>query len=254
MNHPARYPSLEGKRVFVTGGGTGIGEAIVTALAEQGAVVAFVDIADAPSEALCARLAGAVHPPVFRHCDITDIPALQQTMAQLALELGDFEVLVNNAANDQRHDIANVSLDYWNERIAINQRPMFFTAQAVLPGMQKNGGGSIINFSSMSWHAKGAGYPVYATTKAAVVGLTRSLARDLGPFNIRVNTVTPGWVMTQRQVDLWVDDAAKVEIAKAQCLPGALLPQHVAAMVLFLAADDSVMCTAQDFVVDAGWT
>lgn len=254
MNHPARYPSLEGKRVFVTGGGTGIGEAIVTALAEQGAVVAFVDIADAPSEALCARLAGAVHPPVFRHCDITDIPALQQTMAQLALELGDFEVLVNNAANDQRHDIANVSLDYWNERIAINQRPMFFTAQTVLPGMQKNGGGSIINFSSMSWHAKGAGYPVYATTKAAVVGLTRSLARDLGPFNIRVNTVTPGWVMTQRQVDLWVDDAAKVEIAKAQCLPGALLPQHVAAMVLFLAADDSVMCTAQDFVVDAGWT
>lgn len=254
MNHPARYPSLEGKRVFVTGGGTGIGEAIVTALAEQGAVVAFVDIADAPSEALCVRLAGAAHPPVFRHCDITDIPALQQTMAQLALELGDFEVLVNNAANDQRHDIATVSLDYWNERIAINQRPMFFTAQAVLPGMQKNGGGSIINFSSMSWHAKGAGYPVYATTKAAVVGLTRSLARDLGPFNIRVNTVTPGWVMTQRQVDLWVDDAAKVEIAKAQCLPGALLPQHVAAMVLFLAADDSVMCTAQDFVVDAGWT
>lgn len=254
MNHPARYPSLEGKRVFVTGGGTGIGEAIVTALAEQGAVVAFVDIADAPSEALCARLAGAAHPPVYRHCDITDIPALQQTMAQLALELGDFEVLVNNAANDQRHDIATVSLDYWNERIAINQRPMFFTAQAVLPGMQKNGGGSIINFSSMSWHAKGAGYPVYATTKAAVVGLTRSLARDLGPFNIRVNTVTPGWVMTQRQVDLWVDDAAKVEIAKAQCLPGALLPQHVAAMVLFLAADDSVMCTAQDFVVDAGWT
>lgn len=254
MNHPARYPSLEGKRVFVTGGGTGIGEAIVTALAEQGAVVAFVDIADAPSEALCARLADAAHPPVYRHCDITDIPALQQTMAQLALELGDFEVLVNNAANDQRHDIATVSLDYWNERIAINQRPMFFTAQAVLPGMQKNGGGSIINFSSMSWHAKGAGYPVYATTKAAVVGLTRSLARDLGPFNIRVNTVTPGWVMTQRQVDLWVDDAAKVEIAKAQCLPGALLPQHVAAMVLFLAADDSVMCTAQDFVVDAGWT
>ncbi|WP_332877867.1 SDR family NAD(P)-dependent oxidoreductase [Massilia sp. S19_KUP03_FR1] len=254
MNHPARYPSLQGKRVFVTGGGTGIGEAIVTALAEQGAIVAFVDIADAPSEALCERLRAAGHAPVYRHCDITDIPALQHTMAELALELGDFDVLVNNAANDQRHDIANVSLDYWNERIAINQRPMFFTAQAVLAGMQKKGGGSIINFSSMSWHAKGAGYPVYATTKAAVIGLTRSLARDLGPHNIRVNTVTPGWVMTQRQVDLWVDDAAKVEIAKAQCLPGALMPQHVAAMVLFLAADDSVMCTAQDFVVDAGWT
>jgi NAD(P)-dependent dehydrogenase (short-subunit alcohol dehydrogenase family) len=254
MINPARYPSLQGKRVFVTGGGTGIGEAIVTALVEQGAIVAFVDIADEPSVALCARLASAGHAPVYRHCDITDIPALQQTMAALALELGDFDVLVNNAANDQRHDIATVSLDYWNERIAINQRPMFFTAQAVLPGMQKKGGGSIINFSSMSWHAKGAGYPVYATTKAAVIGLTRSLARDLGPYNIRVNTVTPGWVMTQRQVDLWVDDAAKAEIAKAQCLPGALMPEHVAAMVLFLAADDSVMCTAQDFVVDAGWT
>lgn len=254
MNNPARYASLQGKRVFVTGGGTGIGEAIVTALAEQGAIVAFVDIADAPSEALCARLATAAHAPVYRHCDITDIPGLQHTMAALAAELGDFDVLVNNAANDQRHDIDTVSLDYWNERIAINQRPMFFTAQAVLPGMKKKGGGSIINFSSMSWHAKGAGYPVYATTKAAVIGLTRSLARDLGPHNIRVNTVTPGWVMTQRQIDLWVDDAAKVDIAKAQCLPGALMPQHVAAMVLFLAADDSAMCTAQDFIVDAGWT
>jgi len=255
MNNAARFPSLSGKRVFVTGGGTGIGAAIVTALAGQGAIVAFVDIADAPSEALCAQVAAAGHPaPVYRHCDITDIPALQGVIAALAAQVGDFDVLVNNAANDQRHDIETVSLDYWNERIAINQRPMFFTAQAVLEGMKKKGGGSIINFSSMSWHAKGAGYPVYATTKAAVIGFTRSLARDLGPHNIRVNTVTPGWVMTQRQIDLWVDDAAKVEIARAQCLPGALMPEHVASMVLFLAADDSVMCTAQDFVVDAGWT
>jgi NAD(P)-dependent dehydrogenase (short-subunit alcohol dehydrogenase family) len=255
MNNTARYPSLAGKRVFVTGGGTGIGAAIVTALAEQGAIVAFVDIADEPSTALCTRLKDAGHPaPSYRHCDIADIPALQQTIAAFAASLGDFDVLVNNAANDQRHNIETVSLDYWNERIAINQRPMFFTAQSVLEGMKKKGGGSIINFSSMSWHAKGANYPVYATTKAAVIGLTRSLARDLGPHNIRVNAVTPGWVMTQRQVDLWVDDAAKEEIAKAQCLPGALMPEHVAAMVLFLAADDSVMCTAQDFVVDAGWT
>jgi NAD(P)-dependent dehydrogenase (short-subunit alcohol dehydrogenase family) len=255
MNNAARFPSLSGKRVFVTGGGTGIGAAIVTALAGQGAIVAFVDIADAPSEALCAQVAASGHPaPVYRHCDITDIPALQGVIAALAAQVGDFDVLVNNAANDQRHNIETVSLDYWNERIAINQRPMFFTAQAVLEGMKKKGGGSIINFSSMSWHAKGANYPVYATTKAAVIGLTRSLARDLGPHNIRVNTVTPGWVMTQRQVDLWVDDAAKVEIAKAQCLPGPLMPDHVASMVLFLAADDSAMCTAQDFVVDAGWT
>ena len=255
MSELAKYPSLKGKRVFVTGGGTGIGEAIVTAFVEQGAVVAFVDIAKQASEALCARLAQAGHAaPVFRYCDITDIPALQRTVAELAGQLGDFDILVNNAANDQRHDIQDVSLDYWNERIAINQRPMFFTIQAVLEGMKKKGGGSIINFSSMSWHAKGAGYPVYATTKAAVIGLTRSLARDLGPFGVRVNTVTPGWVMTQRQIELWVDAAAEEEIKKAQCLPGKLMPEDVAQMVLFLGADDSKMCTAQDFVVDAGWT
>jgi NAD(P)-dependent dehydrogenase (short-subunit alcohol dehydrogenase family) len=245
---------LQGKRVFVTGGGSGIGEAIVAAFVEQGAVVAFVDIMREASEALCARLAEAgAQAPVFRYCDITDIAALQGTMAELAKELGDFDILVNNAANDQRHDIEEVSLDYWNERIAINQRPMFFTCQAVLPGMKKKGGGSIINFSSMSFHAKNGGYPVYATTKASVVGLTRSLARDLGPHGIRVNTVTPGWVMTQRQIDLWVNDAAEEEIKKSQCLPGKLMPEDVASMVLFLAADDSKMCTGQDFIVDAGW-
>jgi NAD(P)-dependent dehydrogenase (short-subunit alcohol dehydrogenase family) len=254
MKQLARFGSLRGKRVFVTGGGTGIGEAIVAAFAAQGAVVAFVDIAREASEALCARVADTGAPaPVFRHCDITDIAALQAVMAGLAAELGDFDVLVNNAANDQRHDIGDISVDYWNERIAINQRPMFFTCQAVLEGMKKKGGGSIINFSSMSWHAKGGGYPVYATTKAAVIGLTRSLARDLGKHGIRVNTVTPGWVMTQRQLDLWVDDAAKAEIAKSQCLPGALMPDDIASMVLFLAADDSAMCTSQEFIVDAGW-
>lgn len=254
MKQLAQYGSLRGKRVFVTGGGTGIGAAIVAAFATQGAVVAFVDIAREAGEALCARLAEAGLPaPRFRHCDITDIAALQSTMAELASELGDFDVLVNNAANDQRHHIADVSLDYWNERIAINQRPMFFTCQAVLAGMRGKRGGSIINLSSISWHAKGGGYPVYATTKAAVIGLTRSLARDLGKDGIRVNTVTPGWVMTQRQLQLWVDDAARAEIAKAQCLPGELLPADIAAMVLFLAADDSAMCTGQEFIVDAGW-
>jgi NAD(P)-dependent dehydrogenase (short-subunit alcohol dehydrogenase family) len=254
MKKLANYGSLQGKRVFVTGGGSGIGEAIVAAFVAQGARVAFVDIVREASEALCARLAAAGHAaPLFRYCDITDIPALERTMAELAAELGDFDVLVNNAANDQRHAIGEVTLDYWNERIAINQRPMFFTCQAVLEGMKRKGGGSIINFSSMSWHAKGGGYPVYATTKAAVIGLTRSLARDLGPFGIRVNTVTPGWVMTPRQVELWVDAAAEAEIKKSQCLPGKLLPDDIAAMVLFLAADDSAMCTAQEFIVDAGW-
>lgn len=255
MNQLANYGSLQGKRVFVTGGGSGIGEAIVAAFAAQGAQVAFVDIAVAASEALCVRLAEAGLPaPIFRHCDITDIAALQRVMAQVAAEIGDIDVLVNNAANDQRHQLEDVTLEYWNERIAINQRPMFFTCQSVAPGMKRKGGGSIINISSISWHVKGAGYPAYATTKAAVVGLTRGLARDLGAHGIRVNTVTPGWVMTQRQIDLWVDDAAEIEIKKNQCLPAKLMPEHIAAMVMFLASDDSAMCTAQEFIVDAGWS
>ncbi|TQK10316.1 SDR family NAD(P)-dependent oxidoreductase [Herbaspirillum sp. SJZ107] len=255
MSRLASYPSLQGRRVFVTGGGSGIGESIVAAFVAQGAAVAFVDILAEPSEALVARLAGTgAHDPVFRHCDITDIPALQRTMAELAGLLGDFDVIVNNAANDSRHRIGEVSVEYFDERIAINQRPLFFTVQAALEGMKRRGGGSVINFSSMSFHAKNPDYPIYAATKAAAIGFTRCLARDLGPHNIRVNTVTPGWVMTQRQIDLWLDEAGEAEIKRAQCLPGKLMSEDIAAMVLFLAADDSKMCTAQDFVVDAGWT
>ncbi|MES2041101.1 MAG: SDR family oxidoreductase [Pseudomonadota bacterium] len=254
MNQLAHYASLKGRTVFITGGGTGIGEELVSAFARQGAKVAFVDIAKDASEALCNKLTAAGLPaPLFRYCDITDIPALQKTMAELAAEIGDFDVLVNNAANDQRHQTEEVSVDYWNERIAINQRPMFFTCQSVLPGMKKKGGGSIINVSSISWHIKGAGYPVYATAKAAVVGLTRGLAREFGAHGIRVNTVSPGWVMTQRQIDLWVDEAGEQEIKRNQCLPSKLMPAHIASMVLFLAADDGVMCTAQEFIVDGGW-
>ncbi|WP_211464507.1 SDR family NAD(P)-dependent oxidoreductase [Collimonas silvisoli] len=250
----AHFPSLKDKNVFITGGGSGIGAAIVSAFAEQGARVAFVDIETAASEALCEQLAAAgLVKPLFRHCDIRDIPALQATIQGLALELGDFDVLVNNAANDQRHQLAEVTLDYWNDRIAINQRPMFFTCQAIAPGMQKKGGGSIINLSSISWHLSNGGYPVYTTAKAAVVGLTRGLARDLGPHNIRVNTVSPGWVMTERQIALWLDAAGEEDIKRNQCLPGKLQPWHLARMVLFLAADDSAMCTAQEFIVDAGW-
>ncbi|MDO8041677.1 SDR family NAD(P)-dependent oxidoreductase [Janthinobacterium sp. SUN137] len=254
MKQLAKYGSLQGKRVFITGGGSGIGESLVAEFAAQGAVVAFVDIAVEASEALCRRLAEAGWTaPVFRHCDITDIASLQAVMAELANQLGDFDILVNNAANDQRHQAQDVTLEYWNERIAINQRPMFFTCQAVFEGMKRKGGGSIINVSSISWHMKSGGYPVYATTKAAVVGLTRGLARDYGAHNIRVNTVTPGWVMTQRQIDLWVDEAAEVEIKKSQCLPSKLMPQDIAAMVLFLASDDGAMCSSQEFIVDAGW-
>ena len=254
MKQLAKYGSLQGKRVFITGGGSGIGESLVAEFAAQGALVAFVDIAVEASEALCRRLAEAgLTAPLFRHCDITDIASLQAVMAELAEKLGDFDILVNNAANDQRHQAQDVTLEYWNERIAINQRPMFFTCQAVFEGMKRQGGGSIINVSSISWHMKSGGYPVYATTKAAVVGLTRGLARDYGAHNIRVNTVTPGWVMTQRQIDLWVDEAAEVEIKKSQCLPSKLMPQDIAAMVLFLASDDGAMCSSQEFIVDAGW-
>ncbi|SIP96489.1 NAD(P)-dependent dehydrogenase, short-chain alcohol dehydrogenase family [Janthinobacterium sp. TND4EL3] len=254
MKQLAKYGSLQGKRVFITGGGSGIGESLVAEFAAQGALVAFVDIAVEASEALCRRLAEAgMTAPLFRHCDITDIASLQAVMAELAGKLGDFDILVNNAANDQRHQAQDVTLDYWNERIAINQRPMFFTCQAVFEGMKRRGGGSIINVSSISWHMKSGGYPVYATTKAAVVGLTRGLARDYGAHNIRVNTVTPGWVMTQRQIELWVDDAAEAEIKKSQCLPNKLMPQDIAAMVLFLASDDGAMCSSQEFIVDAGW-
>lgn len=251
----ANFPSLKGKHVFITGGGSGIGEALVTAFANQGARVSFVDIAREASEALCARLASAgVTPPSFRHCDIRDVRALQSIMAELAVEHGDFDVLVNNAASDDRHSLEDVTPEYWDERIAINQRPMFFTCQAVVPGMKKKGGGSIINIGSISWHIANGGYPVYATAKAAVSGLTRGLARDLGPHRIRVNTVTPGWVMTERQIQLWLDAQGEEEIKRNQCLPDKLQPWHIAQMVLFLAADDSAMCTAQEFIVDGGWS
>lgn len=252
-NRLAVFPSLQGKRVFITGGGSGIGEEIVRAFAAQGAKVAFVDIAVEASLALCERVAASHEKPLFRQCDIRDIPALQDTMRALAAEIGDFDVLVNNAGNDERHKPEDVTVEYWDNRIAINQRPMFFTCQAVIEGMKKKGGGSIINLGSTSWHMAGGGYPVYTTTKAAVSGLTRGLARDLGPHRIRVNTVTPGWVMTQRQVTLWLDEAGERLIDQSQCLPGRLQPWHIARIVLFLAADDSAMCTAQEFIVDGGW-
>lgn len=251
----ASYVSLKDKRVFVTGGGSGIGEGIVTAFTEQGAKVAFIDIAVDASLALCEKLATeGLEKPVFRQCDIRDIAALQSVMRSVAGEIGDFDVLVNNAANDQRHKPEDVTVDFWDDRIAINLRPMFFACQAVIEGMKKRGGGSIINLGSISWHLGNGGYPVYTTTKAAVSGLTRGLARDLGPYNIRVNTVTPGWVMTERQLKLWVDEEAEKEIDRSQCLKGRIMPWHIARMVTFLASDDAEMCTSQEFIVDAGWS
>ncbi|WP_407352233.1 SDR family NAD(P)-dependent oxidoreductase [Luteimonas sp. R10] len=251
----AVYPSLRGCRVFVTGGGGGIGAAVVEAFARQRAQVAFVDIAEADSAALAARLEAEGLPrPWWRRCDVIDVSALQAAIGDAAAALGDLHVLVNNVGSDDRHALDAVTPEYWDRRIAINQRPAFFAIQAAVPGMRRLGGGSIINLGSTGWQTKTGGYPVYATAKSSVHGLTRGLAHELGADRIRINVVTPGWVMTQRQVDLWLDEAGERELARNQCLPDKVTPADVARMVLFLASDDARACTAQEFVVDAGWS
>lgn len=254
MSRFARYPSLEDRAVLVTGGATGIGATLVEEFVAQGARVGFIDIDVAPARALVARLgAGARHVPAFAEADLADIDALNRAIAALRAQIGPIVVLLNNAANDQRHSIEATTPASWDAGVAINLKQQFFAAQNVAPDMKAAGGGSIVNFSSISWKLKQGGMPVYTTSKAAVQGLTRSLARDFGPFNIRVNTLLPGWVMTDKQIRLWVDDRAKEDIARGQCINQPLQPEHIARMALFLAADDSAMCTAQDFIVDGGW-
>lgn len=249
----ASYPSLVGRSVFVSGGGSGIGASIVEHFAEQGAKVGFVDIDEPASRALVAKLKEAGHPaPVFAKCDIRDIGAYQAAIAQMAGKLGDFTVLVNNAARDDRHTIDEVTPEFWDERIAVNLRHQYFAIQSVVPGMKKAGGGSIVNFSSVSYHAMTPRLSVYQSAKAAVIGMTRGLARDLGPDRIRLNAVTPGWIMTQRQIDLWLTPEAEAGLMAAQCLKEKVYPPDIARMVLWLAADDSRLVTAQNFVVDGG--
>lgn len=250
MSAAARYPSLAGRSVFVTGGATGIGMTLVEQFAAQGAQVGFCDIDTAAGRALAARLPGTL----FVAADVTDIAALEAAIDAAAARFGPVRVLLNNAANDQRHTIEETTPEQWDLRVAVNLKQQFFAARKVAPGMKAEGGGSIVNFGSISWKAKQGGMPAYTTSKAAVQGLTRSLARDFGPFNIRVNTLVPGWVMTEKQLRLWVDERGREDIARNQCLQQPLMPEHIASMALFLAADDSAMCTAQDFVVDAGWT
>lgn len=255
LEEQAAYPHLAGRRVFVTGGGSGIGAALVEAFARQRAQVAFVDVAVEASGALAERLAAAGHPrPWHRHCDVTDVAALQQAIADASAELGDFHVLVNNVGSDDRHALDAVTPEYWDRCVAINQRPAFFAIQSVLPGMRRLGGGSIVNLGSNGWRIRNDGYPVYATAKSSVNGLTRGLARELGAQRIRVNVVTPGWVMTERQIALWLDEAGEREIRRNQCLPDKVWPDDIAAMVLFLASDQARAITAQEFVVDAGWS
>ena len=249
MSEFAIYPSLKGKTVFVTGGAAGIGERMTRAFAEQGARVGMVDLNGAGGQALIDSLYGD---HAFAQCDLRDIDALRAAFAELADRLGPAQVLVNNAAHDDRHDWRDVTPEYWDERMQTNIRHMFFAIQSVAPGMIAAGGGSIINLGSNSWWECGGGFPAYTTAKAAVHGLTRTMARDLGDHRIRVNTVVPGWIMTERQKELWVTPEALAKQIDRQCLPDAIDPIYVARMVLFLASDDSAMCSAGNFMVEGG--
>jgi len=248
----AQYPSLSGKRVFISGGGSGIGAGLVEAFARQGAKVAFCDIAVAESEAVVAHLGDAAFTPVFHAVDLRDIDAVQAMIGAVDDQLGGIDILINNAANDDRHSIDDVTPAYWDERMAVNLRHFFFASQAAVPAMKRAGGGVILNFGSISWHLALPELTLYQTAKAAIEGLTRSLARDLGRDNIRVNTIIPGNVKTPRQ-EKWYTPEGEAEIVAAQCLDGRILPHDVAALAMFLASDDARFCTGHDYFIDAGW-
>jgi NAD(P)-dependent dehydrogenase (short-subunit alcohol dehydrogenase family) len=254
MSEYAIYPSLKDRAVFITGGGSGIGASIVEHFCAQGSKVAFVDIAREASETLVKAIAGKGLPaPLFIACDITDIPALQKAIADAKQKLGPIRVLVNNAAHDQRHAIDTVTPEYWDERYAVNLKHQFFAAQAVYKDMAAAGGGAIVNLGSTSWVVGQGGMPCYTSAKSAVAGLTRALARDFGPLNIRVNCILPGWIMTERQITMWLTPEGEEELMKRQCLKRKLVPADIARTVLFFAAEDSGACTNQNYIVDGGW-
>lgn len=258
----ARYPSLQGRVVFISGGATGIGACLVEQFVAQGARVGFVDIARDEGQALAERLGeqarqpglnGPCTAPLFVPCDITDVAALRAAIAQVQASFGPVLALLNNAANDRRHSIDEVTPEFWDSAVAVNMKHAFFAAQAVAPGMRAARSGSIINFGSVSWMLRQGNLAAYASSKAAMQGLSRTLARDLGTHGIRVNTLVPGWTMTDKQRRLWVTADTEAEIRRNQCIGEPVLPEHIGHMALFLAADDSRMCTAQTFVVDGGW-
>lgn len=253
MTRFATYPSLEDCPVIISGGASGIGEAMVRGFAGQGARVGFVDIAAEAGEALASELRHAGYQVHFIRCDVTDIPAYQAAIAEFSRLHGDALVLVNNAAHDQRHQWSDVTPEDWDQRMAVNLKHAFFAIQAVAPGMARAGRGSIINYGSISWMIMARDIPVYETAKAAIHGLTRSMARELGQSHIRVNSLVPGAVMTRRQLELWVNADTLADIKQAQAIPEALAPEDCARMALFLAAEDSAMITGQHFLVDAGW-
>ncbi len=247
------YPDLADKVVLVTGGAAGIGEFIVRAFAAQKAVVAFVDIQKERGEKLAAELTAQSQRAHFAPVDVTDTAALQKAIGDFAAKLGPIGVLINNAAHDERHATDTVTSEYWDDRIAVNLKHQFFAAQAVLPGMKAAGGGAIVNFGSTSWMIGQGGMAVYTAAKSAVLGLTRSLARDYGQFNIRVNTVAPGWIMTERQIEKWLTPEGEAELMKRQCLKRRLQPAELAKFTVFLASDEASACTNQNYIVDGGW-
>jgi NAD(P)-dependent dehydrogenase (short-subunit alcohol dehydrogenase family) len=250
----ANYPSLRDRVVLITGGATGIGESLVRHFALQGARVAFFDVQDEPAVALRHELATAgCTAPLYLHCDLTDIAALKESVGRVLAAHGTVDVLVNNAGNDQRHAIEDVTPEFFDRTIAVNLRPHFFTAQAVIPAMKAAGRGAIVNMSSICWMIPSTGLPVYVTAKAAIVGLTRTLAHELGPAGIRVNAVLPGAIVTEKQKRLVYTPEYKARIMAGQALKREILPEDVARLVLFLAADDSSGITNQSYVVDGGW-
>lgn len=248
----ARYPSLIDKVAFITGGGSGIGAAMVEAFVGQKANVAFVDLQIEPSKALVARLGASGPAPLFLPCDVTDVAALEAAMEETRQRLGPIGVLINNAANDQREDADEVSEEDWDRAIAVNLKHQFFAAQVARRSMRELGGGAIVNFSSTAWMIGFARMSVYSAAKAAVVGLTKSLARELGPDNIRVNAIAPGAVITERQRRLWLSEEDVATFRERQCLDRSLMAEDVARLALFLSADDSEMITKQCFLVDGG--
>ncbi len=252
MTARATYPDLQGRTVLVTGGASGIGESIVRNFSAQGSKVGFIDLHGDAGTALADELADSAGVS-FQLCDLRDVDALRTAVAAIRQALGPITILINNAARDDRHAVDDVTSDYWDERIASNLKHQFFAAQAVYPDMAAAGGGSIVNMGSTSWMIGQGGMPCYTTAKSAVQGLTRSLARDLGPMNIRVNSVLPGWIMTQRQIEMWLTPESEAELLKRQCLKRKLVPDDIARAVLFFASEEASACTNQSYIVDGGW-
>jgi NAD(P)-dependent dehydrogenase (short-subunit alcohol dehydrogenase family) len=249
----ATYHDLKDKTVIVTGGASGIGEAIVQHFARQKSKVAFIDIKAEEGRNLTEKLSRDRYHSYFESCDLTDVSALRAAIGKIRAKIGPISILINNAGHDERHKTEDVTPEYFDERIAVNLKHQFFAAQSVIEDMKALGGGSIVNFGSTSWMIGLGGMAVYTAAKSAVIGLTRSLARDYGPYNIRVNAIAPGWIMTKRQIELWLTPEGERQIMTSQCLKRKLQPQDIARFAVFLASEEAGACTAQHYVVDGGW-